>query len=185
MHKWKLSLAGLAVTMAFAGTAGAAELASGDQKFLRTAAESSMLEIEASKLAAQKAQHPDVKAFAKMMVDDHSKVDTELKALAKSKNFALPMALTGDRKDTLESLNKKSGHDFDDEYAEEIAVDAHQDAVDAFKDASNDAKDADIKAFAAKTLPALQGHLEKGKLLDKAVDDSSDRKSKPAAGTTK
>ena len=185
MNTWKRSLSGLAVTMAFAGGASAAELANDYQKFLRTAAESSMFEIEASKLAAQKAQHPDVKAFAKIMVDDHAKVGAELKSLAKSKNFALPTALTGYRKDTLASLNKKSGHDFDDEYAEEVAVDAHQDAVDAFKDASKDAKDADIKAFAAKTLPALEAHLAKCKILDKAVDYSSDRKNAPSAGVTK
>ena len=42
MNTWKRSLSGLAVTMAFAGGASAAELANDDQKFLRTAAESSM-----------------------------------------------------------------------------------------------------------------------------------------------
>lgn len=184
MNKLKVTLVGIAVAMAM-GTASAADLARADQKFLKSAAESGMLEIQASKIAAQKAQHPDVKAFAEMMVADHTKVEAELKTLAGAKGVTLPAELTGGKKRTLDGLNKKTGHDFDEEYADEIAVDAHEDAVDLFEDAAEDAKDADIKAFAAKTLPSLKAHLEKGKALEKAVDDSSKNKSQPAApGTT-
>lgn len=184
MNKLKITLVGMAVAMAM-GTASAADLSRGDQKFLKFAAESSMLEIQASQVAVQKAQHPDVKAFATMMVADHTKVDAELKALAATKGYTLPTELSGGKKRTLDGLNKKTGHDFDEEYADEIAVDAHEDAVDAFKDAADDAKDAEIKAFAAKTLPSLQAHLEKGKALEKAIDDSSKTKTQPAAaGTT-
>lgn len=183
MLKMKTTLIGLAVAMAM-GSASAAELSRGDQKFLKSAAESGMLEIEASKIAVTKAQHPDVKAFAEMMVADHTKVDAELKLLASSKNFTLPTALEGGKKRTIDGLNKRSGHDFDEEYADEIAVDAHEDAVDLFKDAADDAKDADIKAFAAKTLPALQAHLEKGKALEKAVDEAGKNRPKAGAAAT-
>ena len=90
------------------------------------------------------------------------------------------MALEDGKKRTIEGLNKRSGHDLDEEYADKIAVDAHEDAIDLFKDAADDAKDADIKVFAAKTLPTLQAHLEKGKALEKAVDHAG--KNRPVAG---
>jgi putative membrane protein len=38
-------------------------------------------------------------------------------------------------------------------------VDDHEDAVNLFKSHSESGKDPELKAFAAKTLPVLQGHL--------------------------
>ncbi len=153
----------------------AADLSRGDERFLRKAAESGMLEIQASELAAQKAQHPEVKKYAEMMLKDHSAADKELKALAASKGFELPVELEGGKKRLIDKLRDREGADFDDEYVDEVAVDAHEDAVDLFEDAADDAKDADIKAFAAKTLPTLQKHLDAGRQLEDMLDDDDDR----------
>jgi len=170
MNVFAKTAIGISLAVGLMGNVTAAELSRGDQKFLRTAAESGMFEIQASKLTAQNAQAKEVKDYGQMMVTDHTKVDGELKALAAAKSFALPTELPRGKQKSVEELSKKSGHDFDKAYASDIAVDAHEDAVETFKDASEDAKDADIKAFAAKTLPSLQAHLEKGRSLEKAVD---------------
>src|SRR5690606_11594657 len=119
----------------------AADLSRGDERFLRKAAESGMLEIQASELATQKAQHPEVKKYAEMMLKDHSAADKELKALAASKGFQLPVELEGGKKRLIDKLRDREGADFDDEYVDEVAVDAHEDAVDLFEDAADDAKD--------------------------------------------
>lgn len=171
MNALKISAATLTLAIASIGVAHA-ELASGDKKFLEKAAESGQLEIATSQLAAQRATHADVKAFAQTMVTDHTKVDTELKALAASKQFTLPMEQPRKVKSELDDLGKKQGLDFDKEYADEIAVDAHKDAVALFKDAADDAKDPDIKAWAAKTLPALQAHYDHGKALKEKLKDA-------------
>ena len=49
---------------------------------MHLAATGGMAEVEAGELAAGKAQNPAVIGFAKMMVDDHSKTNERLKALA-------------------------------------------------------------------------------------------------------
>ncbi|OVZ59151.1 hypothetical protein CDO44_13365 [Pigmentiphaga sp. NML080357] len=171
MHK--LQTAAVAIALAFgAGTVAAADLARKDARFLQDAAESGQLEISASQIAERNASHPDVKAFAKMMVDDHTKVDGELKTLASSKNVQLPTEPTRKVRSALSDLQKKTGADFDKEYADDIAVDAHEDAVELFEKAAKDAEDADVKAFAAKTLPSLQQHLAKGKELQSLVKSS-------------
>lgn len=171
MTKLKLTAVGLALALS-AGMASAADLSRGDTKFLQKAAESGMLEIQASQIAAQKAESAELKTFANMMVSDHTKVDQELKALASAKGVTLPTELSrGDRK-TIDALNKKTGHAFDKEYANEIGKDAHKSAVKEFSSASKNAKDADVKAFAAKNLPALQAHLDKGTALDKATSST-------------
>lgn len=48
---------------------------------------------------------------------------------------------------------------------------AHRDTIDLFRKAAKEARDPDVRAFAAKTLPALQGHLDMAHKL-------------PAAGAT-
>lgn len=169
----------------------AADLSNGDQRFLRKAGESGLLEIQASQLAVERGQHPEVKRYAEMMIKDHTAVDKELKALASAKGFQLPTELDGGKRRLTEKLRKAEGHDFDEEYADEVAVDAHEDAVELFEDAADDTDDTEVKAFAAKHLPALQKHLDMGRQLEDAVDEAddrrgeraTDRKAAPAAGS--
>lgn len=164
-----------AATATFMHSAMAADLSNSDQRFLRKAGESGLLEIQASQLATERSQHPEVKRYAEMMIKDHTAVDKELKALASAKGFQLPTELDGGKKRLLEKLREIDGHEFDEEYADEVAVDAHEDAVELFEDAADDADDAEVKAFAAKHLPALQKHLDEGRKLEDAVDEADDR----------
>nr|WP_294895748.1 DUF4142 domain-containing protein [uncultured Pedobacter sp.] len=127
--------------------------------FLTEAASGGMMEVELGKLALVKSQNAKVKDFGAMMVKDHSKANDELIQLAMSKNVSLPDAPFPKHQDKINDLKEKSGADFDKAYVDMMVSD-HKEDIDAFKDASEDAKDADVKAFAAKTLPVLQGHLQ-------------------------
>jgi len=171
--KFAHSLISAAVGLALMQGAAAVDLSNSDQRFLREAGESGLLEIQASELAVQKAEHPEVKRYAEMMIEDHSAVDKELKALAASKGFQLPVELEGGKLRLMENLRQLEGAGFDEEYADEVAVDAHEEAVELFEDAADDADDADIKAFAAKHLPTLQNHLDMGRKLEEQVDDTA------------
>ena len=93
-----------------------------------------------------------------MMVDDHSKANDELKALAAKKNVTLP-ANIGSHKSTLDELTGLSGAEFDKEYVEEM-VDDHETDVAAFQRQADNGTDPEVKAFAAKTLPVLKKHLD-------------------------
>src|SRR4051812_30296331 len=61
-----------------------------DNVFMERAAAGGMAEVELSNLALAKSTNNDVKSFATMMVADHSKANTELAAIATSKNVTLP-----------------------------------------------------------------------------------------------
>lgn len=136
-----------------------ATVTSPDNSFLMEASQGGMAEVELGKLAASKAQSPEVKKFGEKMVSDHTKANNELKALAAKKGVVLPAELSSSQKSELEKLKGLSGADFDKEYVE-LMVDDHEEDVDAFQSQADGAKDADIKAFAAKTLPTLKSHLE-------------------------
>jgi putative membrane protein len=130
-----------------------------DRKFLTDAAAGGMYEVEAGKIAAEKAADPDVKAFGQKMVDDHGKANDKIKQIAGDKGVKLPTALGTLDKHNLEKLQKTNGADFDRLYISEMVKDHKKDVSD-FQHVSKAAKDNDVKTFASDTLPTLQDHLK-------------------------
>ncbi len=159
----------VAIGMMTSANIFAATLSHGDKKFLDEAAHAGHTEIEGSKLAQSKSSNSDVKSFADEMIKDHTKVGDELDQLAASKDVKVPTKPSLTQKTKLEMLSAYSGANFDKHYATEIGVSAHEDAVKLFRNASKEAKDPDVKAFAEKTLPGLEHHLEMAKKLASAT----------------
>lgn len=133
--------------------------------FAKIAAISDMFEIESSKLAEQRADEAS-KKFAAQMIADHTKTSAELKALAPKANVELPVAVDSTHQSKLDKLKGLNGADFDKEY-DVMQVDAHEDAVSLFERYADGGENAELKAWAAKTLPHLKHHLEMAKALRK------------------
>jgi putative membrane protein len=139
-----------------------------DTEFAVEAADAGMLEVQAGSLALSKASSTKVKEFAQMMIDDHTKANEELKALATGKNITLPSAISDKHKKKYDDLAEKSGTDFDKAYADMMVKD-HKDAVDMFKKAADKCKDQQIKAWAAEKIPALEQHLSTAENINKEI----------------
>lgn len=135
-----------------------------DAKWAVDIANAGMTEIELSKVAQTKAVNPRLKSFADMMVTDHTAAADKLKTIAASKSITLPGNLSDDSQKALDELNKKSGKDFDKAYMNDM-LDGHKKAVDAFQKGSTDLQDADLKNFAAQTLPTIQMHQDSIKAI--------------------
>ncbi len=140
-----------------------------DSQFLVDAAEVDMKEIELGKLAQTKATNADVKAFAKMMIDEHTKSSSDTKALAGKNNVSLPMALTDKGQDAMKDLNDETGMDFDKKYVD-MMVDGHEKTIDKMEKASEKAKEEDVRMWAANMLPTLRKHLDHAKALKEKLD---------------
>lgn len=128
-------------------------------EFAKKAALGGMTEVEASQLAVTKSTNPQIKDFARMMVTDHSKANEELKAIAKMKNMSLPASLDEEHQKKVDELNKKTGSDFDQAYVS-LMVDDHKETLELMQEEAKDGKDSDLKAFAVKTAPVVQAHLD-------------------------
>lgn len=128
-------------------------------KFANEAAQGGLAEVELGRLAAQKAADPSVREFGQRMVADHSKASAELKAIAARKGMQLPNNINSEQKSEMDKLAKLSGAEFDKEYMSAMVKD-HEDDVKAFETQSKEGNDAEVKAFAARTLPTLQDHLQ-------------------------
>ena len=130
-----------------------------ENTFVTEAAVGGMAEVELGRMAQTKAQNAEVKRFAQMMIDDHSKANDELKSLATRKNFSLPTSLDAKHQSTMQKLQGMSGAEFDKAYVDNMLED-HEKDVAEFENQSQNNPDADLKAFAAKTLPTLKKHLD-------------------------
>jgi putative membrane protein len=128
-------------------------------KFMTTAAQGGMAEVQLGRLAAERGSVEAVKQFGQHMVMDHTKANQELMQLAQRKNFTLPQEVNSDQKSEADKLSKLSGADFDKEYVDYMLKDHEEDAKE-FQEQANEGTDTDVKAFAAKTLPVIQSHLK-------------------------
>lgn len=141
-----------------------------DAQFLVNAAAINLEEIRLGKLAQQKGKAAHVKELGKMMEDAHSRSQSDLVTLAKSKGITIPTAPTDSARDTFTRLNDKTGDDFDKAYAN-MVVSSHKQAVDTYEEASTDADDTDIKNWAKATLPDLMKHLDRSLESQKRFDN--------------
>lgn len=137
------------------------------QDFVTQAAISDMAEIESSKLAVAKGDAKD-KAFAEKMIKDHTETSAQLKALVSGGKVkvTLPTAMDAAHQSKIDKLKNLNGADFKKAY-DDMQVAAHKDAVSLFERYSKGGDNADLKAFAAKTLPHLQMHLKMAEDLSK------------------
>jgi putative membrane protein len=132
-------------------------LSDDDRSFMMEAATGGMAEVEMGRLAARKGRSAEVRAFGRRMVRDHSKANSELRALAKRKSVTLPTDLNEEQKAGKAKLSNLSGAEFDREYMT-MMVDDHNKDVKAFEDKAGNAGDHELKRFVVKTLPTLKMH---------------------------
>src|SRR5688572_20100802 len=154
-----------------------------DRNFLMDAAMGGMMEVELGRLAVQNGASDAVKQFGQRMVDDHSKANTELMSLATSKGVTLPTELDAKHREHVTKLSSRTGADFDREYSKMMLSDHNKD-VSAFEKQSTKGADPDLKAFASRTLPTLQEHLQMAKALNGDRRGNSNRSNRNNNGNS-
>lgn len=148
------------------GVNSALGIAPKTEDFIKEAATSDMLEIDAAKIAEQKG-NADEKQFAQQMITDHTKTSNELKGIVPADmKSALPTALDDSSQKKLDKLRDTKPEDFAGQY-DSMQVSAHRDAVSLFERYAKGGADPKLKDWAGKTLPTLQHHLEMAQALDK------------------
>jgi putative membrane protein len=132
--------------------------------FVMKAASGGMLEVQLGQMAADKAKNQRVKDFGNMMVTDHSKANDELKSLAAANNITIPTGLLPQHQKHLDMMSKMSGSGFDKHYMD-MMVNDHKEDIGEFQKEANSSGNDPFKAFAGKTLPVLQKHLDSAQTI--------------------
>ncbi|GAB2795480.1 putative membrane protein [Hymenobacter luteus] len=135
-----------------------------DAEFLVEAASQKMELLEISQIAQRKATSPDTRYVAQNAIAQLSARLQELKTLAQQKNRALPTGLGESQAQEVGELTALNGPAFDQKYAEMLSSLTDK-TVDAYEDMADEAYDGDIRALAARQLPALKDQHTAGEAL--------------------
>ncbi len=142
-------------------------MADQDKMFADDAAKGGMMEVMLGEIAEMNATNSKVKALGKMIKEDHTKANDELKSWASTANYMLPTKLDADQQKMVDDLKMKKGMDFDKAYTD-MMVNDHKKDIAAFKKGASEGT-GDLKAFATKTIPTLEGHLKASEDAMKAL----------------
>jgi putative membrane protein len=148
-----------------------------DKAFAKDALKTHKKTIAKFEKAVTSEKDEDVKNFAQMLVTDHTKSLEELKTLARQKGMTWPAdAQLAEHHATDKNADKEKagwdrvtqaqGAEFDRMFLKN-QIDHHKRNIKEFERTSRNHSDSDIRAFATKTLPTLQGHLQQAQALSK------------------
>ena len=155
------------------GQTSAATLGSHDTgAFVSNLTQSGMYEVQAAKIAEAKSKKPEVKAFAKMMVTDHTAMDKAMAPLIKAAGQTPADKLDQRRQGFIDNLNSATPADFDKVYIDQ-QVAGHQEALDLVNGYARDGSDAGLKTGAADAGPKVQAHLDKAKAIQAKLSSST------------
>ncbi|KWH22490.1 DUF4142 domain-containing protein [Burkholderia multivorans] len=138
-----------------------------DAEFVDKAAMLGKTELLASQLAADRSWNAEVKAFARRMIDDHERIARELRRLGVDKGVPVQTRMLVDP--ALTTLRTLNGPAFDRAYVQLAGPAAHEETIRAYEAEARDGHDAQLRAFAARTLPMLKNHLAAARALANAV----------------
>ena len=160
-------------SVAFAQGSSAAA-APTDPQIAMIAVTADTVDIDAGKLASQKATNPKVKEFADLMVKDHTSVNAQATALAKKLNVTPePSATSKSLKDggdkAMAKLKGLSGAAFDKAYVDnEVAY--HEQVLGAVdKTLIPNTKNAELKSLLESARPIFASHLNHAKELQASL----------------
>jgi putative membrane protein len=136
------------------------QLSALDNQFVMDAAHGGMAEVRLGQLALQRSTNPQVKQFAQRMIQEHTQANTELMRLTTQKGINAPTDVGPKYQAAMMRLMQLSGANFDQAYMNEAGVNAHLESTAVYQRQAALGQDPDLKAFASRTLPRVQGHLE-------------------------
>jgi putative membrane protein len=137
-----------------------------ERDFVTQTAAKGMYEVEVSKLAAERGTHEGVRAYARMMVDHHTRANNELIALMSARGVAPPQGLAADRATKLHRLaSLPRSAAFDQGYVRVVGVEDHQTSIAQFERARRLATDRELRAWIDRTLSTLRAHLSAAQTL--------------------
>lgn len=136
------------------------KLSGADQALMNQVAIGGMMQLEASKIAVQKATSEEVRALAKAEVEEQTGLSAKLKEIGQSKNAILPSTPDAETTALLTKLQDASGQDFDRMFVNETGVKGHEKLDAVMSKVKASASDAALKGVAQAAHPLVKEHLK-------------------------
>jgi putative membrane protein len=148
------------------------------REFVNRMGAAGLAEVELGKLASDRAMDADVKAFAQMMVRDHSRADDALSKIASQLNIQMPTQLDPVHRELADRLSKLKGAEFDREYMAAM-VKGHEDVAGLLRSFTSADRpigtsgrargEQALMEWAMKTMPTVERHLERARQIQQKL----------------
>ena len=134
--------------------------------FVSKAMQGGLAEVQLGQLTLQKSNNPQVKEFAQRMIDDHTKLNEQMKPVAQQVGVKPPDQISkGDRK-TIAKLQALSGSAYDQAYIKDMVKDHKQD-LNEFQMEASSGQDQTVKDAANQGSKVIAQHLQMAQQLAK------------------
>jgi putative membrane protein len=130
-----------------------------DKAFVKKALEGNIGEIEMGKLALQKSNDDQVKQFAQRMVDDHGKMQDQLKPAAEQMGVKVPDGPSKGQMKSMDKMKALSGDAFDQAYIKDMVKDHKGDDSD-FKLEAQSTQNPQLKQLVMQSDQTIESHLQ-------------------------
>jgi putative membrane protein len=137
---------------------------SAEVDFVTRAGNSNLFAIEESRLALGRAHAPELKTFARRLLDDHGRAEAELQAAAKGSGATVPTTLDRDHQARLKALRGKSGADFDKAYIADQGEN-HSNALTLYGDYMLWGANEKLHRLAIEMIPITEAQLKGAQVL--------------------
>jgi putative membrane protein len=141
------------------GTSGMNTGPAVDKAFVKKALEGNIAEIEMGKLALQKSNDDQVKQFAQRMVDDHGKMQDQLKPAAEQMGVKVPDGPSKGQMKSMDKMKALSGDAFDQAYIKDMVKDHKSDDND-FKMEAQSTQNPQLKQMVMQSDQTIESHLQ-------------------------
>ena len=133
--------------------------------FLALAGESDVFEITSSQMAVMRSQNPEVRRFATMLIDHHTRTSNIALAQAKAAGLTpAPPVLGPQKRMLIDQLATASAADFDRVYLQQ-QVPVHEQALALHSTYASSGDTPQLRTAAAGAVPIVRGHLDQARTL--------------------
>jgi putative membrane protein len=148
------------------GGVNAVQQAAIDKIFIKKTMEGSIAEVQLGQLTLQKSHNDQVKQFARKMIDDHTKLNEEMKPVAQQLHVDIPTEISKKDKSLMSKMQGLSGTAYDQAYIKEMVRDHKQDLSEFRMEVSNGYHPS-AKNAAAQGGKTISEHLQMAEQLAK------------------
>jgi putative membrane protein len=148
------------------GGVNALQQAAIDKIFVKKAMQGNIAEVQLGQLTLQKSTNDQVKKFAQKMIDDHTKLNEQMRPVAQHLGVEIPTEVSKKDKSLMSKMQNLSGAAYDQAYIKDTVKDHKQDLSEFHMEASN-GRDPGVKDAAMLGSKTISGHLEMAQQLAK------------------
>jgi putative membrane protein len=135
-----------------------------DEQFAENAALINLMEINLGNYAVLNARRADIQQFANQLKKEHTEANNLLEMIAAKRRLTLPTKLDAKHQAKIDKLIVLPPDEFDRAYVKEM-VDGHRMATALYEHESQNGRVAELKAYAAETLPTVRRHYQRATQL--------------------